>query len=443
MRSILIAVFLAYAFSGCQTGLGHYDPDAESDAEDTLEDGADTAPDPVDTAPDPVDVTPDPVDIAPDPVDVAPDPVDIAPDPVDVAPDPVDITPDPVDITPDPVDIVPEDVPPDEIPVDVIAEDIPSERPEHCNNGMDDDGDGRIDCMDSDCLLADNCAGTCYPLASISCGSTITGTNLVEGSTDRIIQNSCVTWDSWTGPEVAYQFELAAARRVTITLSGLTADLDLFLMGNAADRCDADHCLARSIAALTDPETITETIPAGTYYILIDGYMDATGPYTLQLSCEIPEICDNGIDDNGLTDCADPDCADRPPCAPSCSPAGTLVCGSSLSGNTAAAGATDVNVEYNCTDYSETGPEFTYSFTTAGGRSVTFTIDTLSTTVLDLFVLEDVGAGCDPFSCIGASTTDDASDSVTITTRTGVTYYVVVDSYTDGTGTYRIAVDCH
>jgi hypothetical protein len=33
--------------------------------------------------------------------------------------------------------------------------------PEICNNGIDDDGDGQIDCADGDCATAPNCTGTC------------------------------------------------------------------------------------------------------------------------------------------------------------------------------------------------------------------------------------------------------------------------------------------
>jgi len=487
MRSFLTVIFSCLVLWGCQSSLSPDDSDTEADAQDTQADGADAAPDAVDAAPD--DGHPhETVDVIPDqPLDIAPDeaPADLVPDdlPLDIAPDelPVDVTPDdvPVDIVPDDAPDLPPDVPPDDIPVDIVpddpliddpliddpvlddpwvddpvvddpvvddtaVDDIPPELPEQCGNGLDDDGDGRIDCMDADCLLDAGCAGTCYPLSTVACGSTFTSANTVVGATDRIVENSCVTWDSWTGPEVAYRFDLADTRLVTLTLSGLTSDLDLFLLGNAADRCDGGNCLDRSIAATTDPETVTETLPAGTYFILVDGYMDATGPFTLGLTCEIPEICDNGTDDNGngLADCADPQCTERPPCVPPCSPAATVVCGSSLSGSTANAGATDVNTDYSCTSYSMPGPEFTYAFTAPGAGSVTFTIDTLSTTLLDLFVLEDMGAGCDPFSCIGRSVTDDPSDVVTITARAGAVYYIVVDSYADETGTYRLSVTC-
>jgi hypothetical protein len=475
MRSLFTACFSCLMLLGCQSSLSPYEPDADADDEDAQADGADTAPDAVDVAADDghphetVDVIPDlPVDIVPDeaPADIVPDdlPVDITPDdvPVDIVPDdlPVDVVPDdaPVDVVPDdapdtppdipvdiPVDEAPVDVVPDDaIDADIVIDDMPPERPEICGNGIDDDGDGRIDCMDGDCLLDAGCAGTCYPLSTITCGSTFSSSNMVEGATDRIVQASCVTWDSWTGPEVAYRLDLADTRLVTLTLNGLAADLDLFLLDDTGDRCDAGNCLARSIAATTDPETITETLTAGTYFILVDGYMDATGPFTLGLSCQIPEICNNGVDDNGdgLADCADPQCAGRPPCVPACTPAETVVCGSILSGSTAAAGATDVNTDYSCGGYSETGPEFTYAFTAAGGGSVTFTIDTLSTTLLDLFVLEDTGTGCDPFTCIGQSTTDDPSDAVTITARPGAVYYVVVDCYADSMGTYRLSVTC-
>ena len=32
--------------------------------------------------------------------------------------------------------------------------------PEDCSNGTDDDGDGQVDCADTDCASSPNCAGT-------------------------------------------------------------------------------------------------------------------------------------------------------------------------------------------------------------------------------------------------------------------------------------------
>jgi hypothetical protein len=438
-------LFLAH----CQTSLDTFDPDATPDEQDPREDAADTA-DSGDAVHDPHrdDGAPDvPVDQPVD--DAATDPYDAPPDqPVDVVQDDV-ITDVPVDDVP--VDVPPDDMPPDDVLSDDVAvddvrpDDVPPETFERCDNGFDDDGDGRIDCMDGDCLLAAGCAGTCYPLSTIACGSSITGTNLDPYATDRIVQASCQTWDSWTGPEVAYTFTLPERRSVVINLSGLADDLDLFLLGNGAGRCDGSDCLKSSIAAYADPERIDMTLDPGTYYVLVDGYYDHVSAFNLSVTCNPPEICNNSRDDDGdgLADCADPDCDAFPACIDYCSPVAFVNCGTLLSSSTTGSGSTNTIGAYGCASYEETGPEIAYAFMSMTGGSVTFTIDTLSTTMLDLFVLEDDGGHCNPQRCIDYSATDNSNDYVTITASPGAAYYVVIDGYSSASGTFRIGVTCY
>ena len=58
---------------------------------------------------------------------------------------------------------------------------------EICNNGIDDDADGRIDCFDPDCLSATACAGMCMDAGTLPCGvpRAIQNTG-AAGSTQRI-----------------------------------------------------------------------------------------------------------------------------------------------------------------------------------------------------------------------------------------------------------------
>jgi len=449
---------LALLFAGCQMSLEHYNPDSESEIEDIIQEESvveveDPSPDPVTDDP----IIPDQVDVPVDdvPVDVPPDlppdtPVDI---PVDDGPQdpPIDDIP-AEDVRPDDVpteDIRPDDVPaedirPDDVPAeDVPPDDVPVERLENCGNGLDDDGDGAVDCMDSDCLTAPACAGTCYPKSTLSCGSSITDSNSGAFATDRIETNACSAV-TWTGPEVAYSFTLSVRRQVVIRLQGLTADLDLFLLSNSRGRCDGQACIEMSIGIDLADEEISMPLEPGTYYVLVDGYNNAMSSFSLSMGCFLPEICNNSIDDDGdgFVDCSDPDCYSAPACARDCVPAAEVACGSTVSGNTAGAGATDVVQMYSCSTYEETGPEFAYSFTALYPGTATFTISSLSSAYLDLFVLQSDAGRCNPLSCIGASLSDDPTDTVSITTVSGHTYYVVIDGYAETSGTYTLSVSC-
>jgi hypothetical protein len=90
---------------------------------------------------------------------------------------------------------------------------------------------------------------------------------------------------------------------------------------------------------------------------------------------------------------------------------------------------------YSCTSWSETGPEFSYSFTPTANASVTVEITPDSGIDLDVFVL----AG----ACTGAGCTAYGDNSVTWSATAGTPYHIVVDGYLGDAGGYSIDVTCN
>lgn len=89
---------------------------------------------------------------------------------------------------------------------------------------------------------------------------------------------SCFVGDQ-SGPDHLYAITLSEASMLEATLSGLSADLDVFILS-------APHpsaCLAFGDNAVSLP-----IVPAGTYYIVVDGYAGAAGSYTLAVGCGGP-----------------------------------------------------------------------------------------------------------------------------------------------------------
>ncbi len=70
--------------------------------------------------------------------------------------------------------------------------------------------------------------------------------------------------------------EAGACKTVTGTITGMTADLDIFFLGS----CDENDCLAYGNSTFT-----SVCLEPGTYYIVIDGYNGASSNYTLTVSC--------------------------------------------------------------------------------------------------------------------------------------------------------------
>ncbi len=191
--------------------------------------------------------------------------------------------------------------------------------PEICDNGRDDDGDGLIDCDDPDCRFAPNCqTGTCSPVYELTCGMGVSTRNDGPGSVASIRHYGCTQFE-YPAPEMSFLFQAPASGRIQVSLTGLSADLDLYVLPESPEgTCDISQCLAYSVAGGSSPESATFVAQAGrSYYIVVDGFMDARSDFELMVDCATgSEICDNGRDDDsdGLADCDDPDCRFAPNC---------------------------------------------------------------------------------------------------------------------------------
>lgn len=84
------------------------------------------------------------------------------------------------------------------------------------------------------------------------------------------------------GPEVVHYFTTTAPGEVNIELSGLSANLELFLL----EDCDRGVCLESSQNPGAAGEMINTYLEPGTYYLVVDGRNGATSDYSLQVNCE-------------------------------------------------------------------------------------------------------------------------------------------------------------
>jgi hypothetical protein len=126
-----------------------------------------------------------------------------------------------------------------------------------------------------------------------------------------------------------------------------------------------------------------------------------------------------------------------------CVPAWTLQCQTWDVYSNYGPGSTDEVTSYSCwPTNSETGPEYTYSFTTPSTDAVTLDlVDLLAD--LDLFVLTAPGGVCSGANCIAFSVNSEVfPESITFTASAGVEYFLVVDGYEDAESTYRISASC-
>ncbi len=313
-----------------------------------------------------------------------------------------------------------------------------------CTNGIDDDGDGAVDCADSDCAGQASC--TCVASGALPCGGSVSGSS--TNAPSNVDSYSCTNWNN-TGPEVVYTVTSPLSGTVTVDMTGLTADLDLFVTTGSGNSCQSTACVDGSGTEGTASEQVSWNATAGTtYFVVADGYQNASGSFTLSATCPagVPTTetaCADGLDDDGdgAVDCADPDCAGNAACqGGSCAGQGTLSCNGSVSGNTAG-GPNDVG-SWPCVSWETSGPEAVYAFTPSSSGQVTLDLTGLADDV-DLFLTTNGGGACDPDGCIGSSgELDTSNEEIVFTATGGTTYYVVIDAWQGATSPFTLSATC-
>jgi len=117
--------------------------------------------------------------------------------------------------------------------------------------------------------------------AGLDCGSAVTaycGASYVgdtTGSPSNVDYYGCVGWYE-SGPEDVYVLTTSSTGDIIASLSGLSVDLDVFILSD----CDENAC-----GAYGDSVATYNDAPAGTYYIVVDGYFGSEGSYTLDITC--------------------------------------------------------------------------------------------------------------------------------------------------------------
>ncbi len=262
----------------------------------------------------------------------------------------------------------------------------------------------------------------CTGAAELFCGGTaLAGDN--TGHANNVVNYGCSGLNE-NGGEDVYYFTLASESQVTITLTPDAADLDLWLLGS----CDEAACLTYSAGVST--ETITECLPAGTYYVVVDGYGStypgAEGSYTIALECA---SCPSAPDPvQGGETCAD-----------------AVSLGDWLHGNAfniaydCTGFTNDYDEDYNCGQYGSSGEDMVYSVCLQPGGTIDIT--QTGDTDMVLWMVEDCG---NLTTCVASSDNccTGADEHFTYTSVAGGTYFIIVDGYTLGpVGTISGTID--
>ncbi len=316
----------------------------------------------------------------------------------------------------------------------------------NCADGIDEDGDGQTDCADTDCAANAACiAPACKAAFTLTCGAVDSWATTSYGTTNVIsAYQGCGNSYAYPAPEYAYTFTSTVTGKVTVTLTNKTAETDIIVLSDDVGVCSSSKCMAFDGGA---GAVSFDAVTGATYYFVIDGYNGATGSYTISVACPqaATEICNDGKDNDGdgATDCEDSDCfgksaACQPACTPDTVELAKLTCAADKdSFQNDGAGSTNVISKYSCSPTSVySGNEYAYTYVATADTSVTVTLAN-ETADTDILVLQDGGLGCNPASCIATG-----MSNAQFNAKKGTTYYIVIDGYNGGNGSYDLAFTC-
>jgi hypothetical protein len=230
---------------------------------------------------------------------------------------------------------------------------------------------------------------------------------------------SCHGFDE-SGPEIVFVMTLATETQVGITMTPSGCDLDLMLLAS----CEEGDCIAYSAGVST--ENIEECLPAGTYYIVVDGYGGAACPFTLDIACQ---DCPGPIQGETCDSCVDLTC-------------GTVALQTNTDG---AINDYDPGAGNACTGFSASGGDVVYCvcIPDGGGVHLQFSEDTYDASI---YLVTDCGNlvgtcldgdDCFPDPCIDYIDYDN-------TTGGDINAYLIVDGFggSVGQGTLTGTLDC-
>lgn len=116
---------------------------------------------------------------------------------------------------------------------------------------------------------------------TLSCGQVYNGNT--NGGTNNRTTYPCIDNLSFLGKEVIHKITTTSTSNILATISNVNAEggtLAVFIYGDCANDCLAQF------DSPSDTDVEVRSVPAGTYYFIIDGLDNANGSYTLTVNCD-------------------------------------------------------------------------------------------------------------------------------------------------------------
>lgn len=157
---------------------------------------------------------------------------------------------------------------------------------ELCNNKLDDDCDGLVDCSDPYCQGLNSCTsgGLCQGWTPVACGATVNDSTL---SGQNVLDSyGCDAWLEH-GRERIYKLQPTTSGMASVSMTSPGKDLDLVVLSalpNGSCEPRTTGCLGAS--STTVAESVSFPVQGGeAYYIVVDGFGTDAGAFTFTVTC--------------------------------------------------------------------------------------------------------------------------------------------------------------
>ncbi len=320
---------------------------------------------------------------------------------------------------------------------------------EICNNGVDDNGNGLIDCADADCISDPNCINTqCTPDFNVGALVVNAPGKTVSFTTTGATADNNLNCEAAKGAgDVVVRFTLKETAGILLNWDQAGDHVvGLFRSPGPGSKCDADPLGCYDPSGRPQDTVAWGEFPPGDYEFIFkglkpgsDGHIDAT--ISAYRNRQI-ELCHNGIDDdgNGLIDCADPACVGVQGCsAPYCMPdkqLGNMLVGDSQSVHLDVQANGVTGYKTSCAKGGAKGMVVQFTVPTQGaqgGIGVGFDCQQTGDHVLDLFAAGGPRDACDvsELVCADPKTLPFGCGYEVPNLQAG-TYNVIVEGFTPG-----------
>ena len=125
--------------------------------------------------------------------------------------------------------------------------------------------------------------GVCEPVATLTCGQSIGGDTSSDAQAVAGMDAYPCNVGNYDSPEIVYEWTATTSTAEFALIGAEPTEInhDLFVLDGAGGLCTAAQCVAHGFNSVE-----FDAVPGRTYYLVVDGFWEETGPFQAELNCD-------------------------------------------------------------------------------------------------------------------------------------------------------------